>query len=664
MCGITGFIQSPSVGAEGLKAQALDMAKALQHRGPDSFGVWVDAECGLALAHRRLAILDLSENGAQPMLSVSGRWVLNYNGEIYNHRALRAALQAAGAQIQWRGHSDTEVMLAAIEHWGLDQALRRFVGMFAFALWDRQERRLHLARDRFGEKPLYYSVAGRALLFGSELGALQRYSGWRGTVDRDALTLLLRLKSIPAPFSIYRDVRKLPPASLISFEVGDAAKTSLSYPEPRCYWDLQATIDRSLNNRFAGTRLEAVDALDELLRSAVKERMEADVPLGAFLSGGVDSSTIVALMQAQSSRPIKTFTVGFDEQIYNEAPYASAVAQHLGTDHSNLYVSSADVLAVIPQLPTIYDEPFADSAQVPSFLVSKFARQHVTVSLSGDGGDELFGGYNRYLLAPNLRRAIRYLPRASRKLLARAVAGVSPRHWDALFNTLGKALPLRHRLPMAGDLLHKGAAMLSTEDVSQLYLNLISQWKSPAGVVIGSHEPDTTVQQLAQWAATLDWQHGMMALDTAWYLPSDVLVQLDRASMAVSLESRVPFLDPSVFEFAWRLPLNYKLHDGQGKWPLRQVLYKYVPRELIDRPKMGFGMPIDVWLRGPLREWAESLLSETRLNREGFFNSSEIRLKWAQHLNHTHNWHYELWNVLMFQQWHEAHAQLPVAQVA
>ena len=646
-------MQSLGGDAGSMRQIALRMAEALRHRGPDGYGAWVDPDSGVAISHRRLAVLDLSENGAQPMISESGRFVMSYNGEIYNHHAIRAQLEAAGGGMRWRGHSDTEVMLAAIERWGLREALGQFNGMFAIALWDREQRQLHLARDRFGEKPLYYSVSGRSVVFGSELGALKQYPGWAGEIDRDALTLFLRLKCIPAPYCIYRNIRKLPPAHLISFDVGAAPDSGPQHAVAQAYWDLQGTVDRALGRPFQGSADEAAEQLDLLLRDSVRLRMEADVPLGAFLSGGVDSSTIVALMQAQSSRPIRTFTIGFGEEQYNEAAHAARVACHLGTDHSNLYVSGTDALDCIPRLPGIYDEPFADPAQVPTYLLSRFARQHVTVSLSGDAGDELFGGYNRYLMAPRLHAAIRYLPRALRRSVAAALGAIPPSAWDTSFTALGRLLPARHRLPMAGDLIQKGLGLLKCDNVSQLYLGLISQWQSPADVVRDSQEPVFAARIMEPWASRLQWQHSMMALDAAWYLPSDVLVQLDRASMAVSLESRVPLLDPRVFEFAWSLPLGLKIMNATGKCALRQVLYKYVPRELIERPKMGFGMPIDIWLRGPLRDWAEALLDASRLEREGFFRAAPIRRKWQEHLSGTRNWHYDLWNVLMFQQWYE-----------
>lgn len=649
MCGFAGFLNlNGGLNADMACSVASSMAAALRHRGPDDEGVWEDAAHGIALAHRRLAILDLSPEGRQPMVSACGRYVIAFNGEIYNHVEIRGELEntflskKGKGGVRWRGHSDTEVMLAAIAHWGLEAALGRFVGMFAFALWDRHDKALHLARDRFGEKPLYYGRMGNALLFGSELKALRQHPAWRGEIDRGALALYMRHNYIPAPYSIYKGVYKLPPGTFLTFDA-----QSWGEAVPHTYWSARKMAETGAAHPYSGTESEAVESLDNLLRTAVSGQMAADVPLGAFLSGGVDSSLVVALMQAQNSRPVKTFTIGFSETQYNEAEHAKAVAHHLGTQHTELYVTPSDARDVVPQLAEIYDEPFADSSQIPTFLVAQLARQHVTVSLSGDGGDELFGGYNRYLWADRIWRKMRFVPRAGRVLLAHALTALPSRTWDSLFQFAPPGL--RQRTP--GDKLHKLAALLPASSPEQIYLNLVSHWKSPTSVVLGSHEPLTLLTDPACRTALPGFIQRMMYLDAVSYLPDDILVKVDRAAMAVSLESRTPLLDHRVAEFAWRLPLSMKILEGQGKWPLRQVLYRYVPPSLIERPKMGFGVPIGAWLRGPLINWAEDLLDETRLREEGFFDPLPIRKKWEEHLSGRRNWQHCLWNVLMFQEW-------------
>ena len=652
MCGITGFLGgdfSPDTAGPIVDA----MTGALAHRGPDATGRWLDAEAGIALGHRRLSILDLSPHGAQPMQSACSRYVLSYNGEIYNFARLRAQLEAEVAGLPaWHGHSDTEVMLAAISHWGLEQAVGRFVGMFAFALWDRRERTLILARDRLGEKPLYYGWLGKAFVFASELKALKHHPAWRGEVDRDALALLLRHNYIPAPHSIYTQVRKLPPGTWLTIKPS-VARGGES-PEPHVYWSARAGAERGTRNPLDTSASEAVQQLDRLLRVSVAGQMVADVPLGAFLSGGIDSSTIVALMQVQSTARVRTFTIGFPEAAYDEAHHARAVAHHLGTDHTELYVTPEEAMAVIPRLPAIYDEPFSDSSQIPTFLVAALARQHVTVSLSGDGGDELFGGYNRYFWGRSLWRQVGWIPVPLRRAIAGAMVALPPARWEALFNRLSPLLPRRLRERNPGDKVHKLAQILGVKGPEALYHALVAHWTDPAAVVLSAQEPATFLTDRSRWADLPDFTQRMMFLDTVSYLPDDILVKLDRASMAVSLESRVPLLDHRVVEFAWQLPLAMKIRGGVGKWVLRQVLEQYVPQRLVDRPKMGFGVPLDSWLRGPLREWAEALLSEPRLRTEGFFDPRPIRAKWAEHLSGRRNWQYHLWDVLMFQAWFEA----------
>lgn len=644
MCGITGFWQPSGADEDTLRARAQIMARQIEHRGPDDAAEWVDAAAGLALGFRRLAIVDLSPEGRQPMVSESGRFVIMFNGEVYNFAALRCDLESTGHR--FRGHSDTEVMLAAIEEWGLTAAVQRFVGMFAFALWDRAERALHLVRDRLGIKPLYYGWMGETLLFGSELKALRAHPEFRAEIDRGALALYMRHNYVPAPYSIFLGVRKLLPGTVLTLRGhGDRESTPLPY------WSVRDVAEAGARRPFSGSESEAIRDLDALLRDAVALRMVADVPLGAFLSGGVDSSTVVALMQAQSERPVKTFSIGFHEAEYNEAVQAASVARHLGTDHTELYVTSAQARDVIPQLPTMYDEPFADSSQIPTYLVSALAREHVTVSLSGDGGDELFGGYNRYFWGRAIWRRIGRVPAPMRGVAARTLLAVSPDAWNRHYELVKPLLPTRLRQQQPGDKLHKLAEILAVCSPEEMYNGLVSHWKHPADLVRGGREHGTALTDRSRWATLPDFTQRMMYLDSVSYLPDDILAKVDRASMAVSLEARVPLLDHRVVEFASRIPLGMKIRNGQGKWLLRQVLYQYVPAELIERPKMGFGVPIDSWLRGPLREWAEELLDERRLGQEGYFNPAPIRAKWTEHLAGTRNWQYHLWDVLQFQAW-------------
>ena len=642
MCGICGYLNGP--GLRPADATLTRMTDSIAHRGPDADGAWRDEACGIALGHRRLAIVELSPLGAQPMQSSSGRWVLSYNGEVYNFRSLGDDLRALGHN--FRGSSDTEVMLAAIEQWGVVAAARRFVGIFAFALWDRREHQLHLVRDHLGVKPLYYGTAGGTLVFGSELKALVAYAGFDRTIDRGALALLLRHNCIPSPYTIYRDAKKLPPGSILTIDADGR------HQEPVAYWSARAVAEHGARNPLSLSDLEATDALEAKLRDAIGLQMMADVPLGAFLSGGVDSSTVVALMQAQSSRPVRTFSIGFPDVRYDEADAARAVAAHLGTDHTELYVTPDDALALIPQLPRYFDEPFSDSSQLPTMLVSQLARKHVTVSLSGDGGDELFAGYNRHVLAEKLWQRMRMLPRPMRRLAASAIRAVPPDAWERGVGATGLWRSQQVGSAGIGAKLHKMAGLLDSAGPEDMYARLTSHWSDPASIVLGADEPPTLISDRAAWASLPSFTEVMMYLDLVTYLPDDILVKVDRASMAYALEARVPLLDHRVAEFAWQLPLHQKLRNGVGKWVLREVLYRHVPRALIDRPKKGFAVPIDAWLRGPLREWAEALLDPSLLARDGIFDPAPIRARWKAHLSGAADLHYELWDVLMFQAWH------------
>lgn len=623
------------------------MAAALRHRGPDDCDVWVDESVGVALGHQRLAVIDLSVAGHQPMVSADGRFVITYNGEIYNFRLLRTDLQADGCD--FRGYSDTEVLLEACALWGIEQALQRVNGMFAFALWDRKLRCLHLARDRIGEKPLYYGRNGEKFLFASELKAMRASSGFQPSIDKAALELFLRHNFIPAPCSIYEGIRKLPAGAHFTLALDRAEDLG----EPRKYWSLKAVAEEGVRNPYRGSDGDVIQRSRELLYDAVDVRLEADVPLGAFLSGGIDSSLVVALMQSGSSSRVKTFTIGFEEHGYNEAEQARAIARHLGTDHTELYVTPAETREVVPSLPDYYDEPFADSSQIPTYLVSKLASQAVTVSLSGDGGDELFGGYNRYVWGRKLWSTIGWLPVTIRKWLSAGLTHLSPAFLNAVLSRGAALLPASLSLSLPGDKLHKLAAVLPAGNQQDLYLELLSNFGDRKAGYMPEKEPHTVLSDQRQWAVVDDFTRWMISLDMLCYLPDDILVKVDRATMAVSLESRIPFLDHRLIEWAWRLPTSMMIRNGKGKWLMRRILSDFVPESLFDRPKMGFGIPIDAWLRGPMREWAESLLDQKRLDSEEFLDWKEIRRKWGEHQLGARNWNYYLWSVLMFLAWRE-----------
>lgn len=636
MCGLAGFIdRSSRAGTYDPAAAVIAMADSMRHRGPDDDGAWCDPAAGAALAQRRLAIVDLSPAGHQPMVSASGRYVLVYNGEVYNHEEMRPELEARG--IQFRGCSDTEVILEACAAFGVRPTVERLIGMFAFALWDRAERTLTLVRDRLGIKPLYWGEQNGLFLFGSELKALRAHKGWTPEIDRDAATLFLRHNCVPAPWSIYRGVRKLEPGHILVL-AADGTRTD------EVFWDARAVAAEGIRHPREMGDAEAVTALETLLSDAIGRRMIADVPLGALLSGGVDSSAVVALMQAQSSRPVRTFSIGFDAGAYDEAKHARAVAAHLGTDHTDLYVSPAETLAVVPRLPVMFDEPFADSSQIPTFLVSELARRHVTVALSGDGGDELFAGYNRYVFANGPWRRLRRCPVPLRGAAARAIAAVPVPAWDRVAGLLPKG----RRPARPGELVHKMAGVMAVPDDDALYRSVTSHWTDPGRVIVGGTEPGRAA--LPDAAGLFGVVDRMQLGDLTGYLPDDILVKVDRASMAASLEARVPLIDHRVVAFAWSLPARFKMRDGATKWILRQLLYRHVPEALIERPKMGFAVPLADWLRGPLRDWAEDLLEPGALSGGGLVAPEPVRALWRQHLAGRDR-HFLLWDVLMLEAW-------------
>jgi len=647
MCGIAGLAGAGG-GGERLRGIAQAMSDRLAHRGPDAQGIFVDAAAGIGLGHRRLSILDLSPAGAQPMSSDCGRLTVVFNGELYNHLDVRTALAGAGEQPVWRGHSDTETLLAAIRRWGLRPALERFVGMFAFALFDRQDNTLSLARDRFGEKPLYYGCCGRDLVFASELKAFGGHPDWAPRIDRGALTLFIRRSCIATPFTIFAGIRKLPPGTFLTLPL-DPGRSREGAPQP--YWRYADAIRAGQRERI-GDEAGAVDELERLLSVAVVRQCLSDVPLGAFLSGGIDSSTIVALMQRQARRPVRTFTIGFADDRYDEARAAAAVARHIGSDHTELYVDDAAVRDVIPRLPHIYDEPFADSSQIPTFLVSQLARRHVTVALSGDGGDEMFGGYNRHVLGPRLWRYMRASPRSLRRFAAAAISAAGPGFFDAVARGLRPVLPQWARLRRIGEQSVKLASIIDAANEDELYRNLSSIDCRPAETVLGGAEPPLwSENEMPSHDAVADFADRMMAADGLGYLTDDILAKVDRAAMSVSLETRVPFLDLDVVNFSCHVPVAMKVRDGRGKWLLRQVLYRHVPAALVDRPKTGFGVPIDAWLRGPLRGYASDLLEPGRLRAQGLFDANVVSGVLNSHLQGVRNAGHWLWNVLTVQAW-------------
>ncbi len=639
MCGLTGFWDfKAATSEEKLLHLVSEMALSIQFRGPDSQGIWCDPKVGLAFGHRRLAIVDLSPAGHQPMLSHSGRSVIIYNGEIFNTDDLRSRLKVEGCV--FHGYSDTEVLLEACEQWGVEKTCQQLIGMFSFAFWRVDDQQLFLARDRLGIKPLYWGFHEGILFFGSQLKSFLAHPHFKPVLNKNALGQYFRSNAVPNTLSIFEGVAQLEPGSIV---VVDRHK----HVHQDRFWDLENVVKSGIKSQQSLSDPEAIEALDLLLRDAVKRRMVADVPLGAFLSGGIDSSLVVALMQSQSTRPIKTFSIGFEVSGYNEAPYAEAVAKHLKTDHETLYVDAVQAQSFIPKIPYYFDEPFADVSQIPTFLVSQLARKKVTVSLSGDGGDELFAGYNRYLTGYDIWKKIAWMPRPFRMMFAAGMCSMGVDTW----NRLASVLPQAVSIPLLGDKVHKLAGMLRAPHTEDFYNILMRYWDEPEKIVLGGGE--TKLDNRGQGLSFRHPTEYMQFLDTLHYLPDDILTKVDRASMAVSLEARVPLLDHRVVEFAWQLPYHFKVRHGQSKWILRQVLNRYVPTELVDRPKMGFGVPLDTWLRGPLREWAEDLLSESTLKCQGILDPKPIRMRWQEHLSGRRDWQYSLWGVLMFQAWYK-----------
>jgi len=639
MCGLTGFWEPGATNSrEQLETTVTKMADTLYKRGPDSSGVWCDPECGIAMGHRRLAIIDLSTAGHQPMVSASGRTVISFNGVIYNYQELRKELESAG--IKFRGSSDTEVLLEACELWGVINTTKRLIGMFAFVVWDRQQLKLTLVRDRLGKKPLYWGWQGDTFFFGSECKSFSPHPSWRPAINRSAVAVFLRYSYISAPLSIYQNIKQMRPGHIVTVRADRGIQET-------CYWNVREIAENCIRNRTELNEQDVVDHLDSLLRDAISHRMIADVPLGAFLSGGIDSSTVVALMQAVSNQPVRTFSIGFHEKHYNEASHALAVARHLGTDHTEFYVEPGHALNLVPKLAEYYDEPFADSSQLPTLLVSELARYDVTVALSGDGGDELFAGYNRYMIARRLDHFFSVMPAMMRTGIASCLRGISPLMWNRII----ALLPKPRSMSIDGGKIHRLANILPVKDFEQASRVLISQWPIDAELTPGEGAGLDVLNGELLPDAVEDVIERLQLIDQISYLPGDILTKVDRASMAYSLELRGPLLDHRVVEFAWSLPHSYKLRNGISKWCLRQVLYRYVPRNLIERPKMGFGVPIGEWLRGPLREWAEELLSEHALAQDNLYNVPLVRRYWDEHQRGVCNWQYALWNVLMAQAW-------------
>jgi asparagine synthase (glutamine-hydrolysing) len=657
MCGIAGFVSPSGFGLDSARSALQAMSVEIRHRGPDDAGEWLDPSAGVALAHRRLSIVDLSPAGHQPMHSACGRYVVVFNGEIYNAPDLRRLLEAQSLAPDWKGHSDTEVMLAAFSAWGIDATIRKLNGMFAIALWDKRERILTLVRDRLGKKPLYYARVGGSFVFGSELKAMCRFADWDSTVDRAALALYMRYGYIPAPWTIYSAAKKVPAGAILTLHGGDIASARIEQ-----YWSPLVAAERGLADPLVGSEEEALAQVEAVLADAVRIRSVADVPVGVFLSGGIDSSLVAALMQTHSSQRIRTFSIGFRESEFDEAPFAQTIARHLGTDHTELYVSAQDALDVVPLLPRIYDEPFADPSEVPTYLVSKLARAHVTVALAGDGGDEVFCGYGRYFLGAQRWSRLRKVPIAARRACAALLRNVPAPAWQAAAAVLGLRRPSHGPSSPLPTRALGLADLLSAETRHDIGGFMMSVWRRPEEVVRDSREPLSTYLDSRAASVTPTVEEMMMLSDLLQYLPDDILVKTDRASMAVALEVRAPLLDYRLVELSWRLPLRMKRSDGKGKLPLRRLLEKHVPAALFDRPKMGFGIPLETWLRGPLQDWAEALLAPRRLEDDGLFDVTKVRERWVAHRSGVHNWSPHLWHVLMVQAWLDTVREMPTSR--
>ena len=655
MCGITGIFGN--LRKEEFESSIHKMSTALTHRGPDDSGILINPDNKVAFGHRRLSIIDLSSAGHQPMTSPCGRFTVVFNGEIYNHLKLRGLLDSNNNSQSWCGHSDTETLVAAFSQWGIEKTLQQLVGMFAIAVWDSKERKLSLIRDRFGEKPLYYGWSKGVFIFGSELKSLRAYKGFSSQIDRNVLSLYMQYMYVPNPYSIFEDVYKIEPGCILQIDESGLSQPSKDTPFAPfnsqgisiMQWYSLSDIAKNGQNNLIKDENVAIELLEETLLESVRSQLITDVPLGAFLSGGIDSSVIVSLMQKVSKNPVKTFTIGFEESAFNEAIYAKDVAKHLGTDHHELYITASDAIEVIPSLPTLYDEPFADSSQIPTYLVSQLARQSVTVSLSGDAGDELFGGYNRYLWGSRVWNKVKWIPPNLRSIVGGVIQKLPVSEWDKL----GHSLPNKYRVSSMGDKAHRMAHRLKTvKNLDDMYHSLVTEGYREESLVINDGLVlETKLDNYNIISSISESEQRMMLWDSLTYLPDDILTKVDRAAMGVSLETRIPFLDHRVAELAWRLPLEMKIKNGEGKWPVRQVLYKYVPRELIERPKAGFAVPVGQWIRGPLREWASDLLDETRIQREGYFNPKLVKELWEQHLSGRHDWTPRLWAILMFQAW-------------
>ena len=656
MCGIAGIFGP--LRKEDLEYSISKMSKTLLHRGPDDSGVWVDEENGIALGHQRLSILDLSSAGHQPMASPCGDFVVIFNGELYNNLQLRKKLNNSKYKQSWKGHSDTETLVSAFSQWGINKTLDQLIGMFAIAVWDVKTKELCIIRDRLGEKPLYYGWSNDVFLFGSELKALRSYKGFNNAISRNVLSLYMKYMYVPSPYSIFENIYKLDPGSILRIDCNGRTKSldKITSSVFNCKgfsikpWYSLSDVAKKNQSDPIRNEHEAIGLFEKTLLDSIKSQMISDVPLGAFLSGGIDSSIIVALMSKISKGPIKTFTIGFEESAFNEAVYAKEVAKHLGTEHYELYVKESDAFGVIESLPTLYDEPFADSSQIPTYLLSKLARQHVKVALSGDAGDELFGGYNRYIWGPSIWNRLKWLPPNVRQIFGSTLQKIPA----FALNIVPHLLPNKYRVTSIGDKVYRVAHRLKNiNDIDEMYYSLVVDNYNGENIVNNSNNPilKTKLDDLTVISGINEAEHRMMLLDALTYLPDDILTKVDRASMGVGLEVRVPFLDRRVVELAWRVPLSMKIKNSQGKWLVRQVLYKYVPKRLIERPKAGFAMPVGQWIRGPMREWANALLNDSRIQHEGYFNHIMVSSMWREHLNGSHDWSSRLWAILMFQSW-------------